>query len=426
MRSKFVGYYPPSDEELEDLWTRGLLVLDTNALLSLFRYTPATREQFFDVLLASSGRLWIPHHVGLEFHRTRDQVVAEQTDVFDHLSRAVSDARAGIEKVLAQHRRHPSLSHVTLKDLAKSTLDEFEAGVGRERRKHTSQIEEVGANASVLHRITELFASVGDEYGADRLEAVKKEGASRFEKKIPPGYQDHSKTNGNAFGDFIIWSQILDRVRAEPTPVIFVTDDVKDDWWQRTSGKTKGPRPEIVQEFADACGERIHLYRSESFLKVAAERLGMSVRDDAIREVEAVTASVNARAQVEASVAKLSSSTSGAAFSRWLTHLGSAIDEPLYLGASFDDFDAERLEAIETVLSDYGADPHADEIYPPSYIDDLLQQREALIAQRDRSLIERRVRMHLRDREIRSRRQRLERERRVEPEETLGDERVEE
>ena len=71
MKDLFRGYYSPTNDELDRMWNEGLIVLDTNALLNLFRYTESTRAEFLTVLQAIAEQLWIPHQIALEFQRRR-------------------------------------------------------------------------------------------------------------------------------------------------------------------------------------------------------------------------------------------------------------------------------------------------------------------------------------------------------------------
>jgi NADPH:quinone reductase len=62
-------YRTVTEDDYHALLTSGLVVLDTNALLNLYRYVAKTREDLIAVLTSLEGRLWIPHHVMLEFLR---------------------------------------------------------------------------------------------------------------------------------------------------------------------------------------------------------------------------------------------------------------------------------------------------------------------------------------------------------------------
>lgn len=45
MKESFLGYYQPTEDEFNKLWSEGLVVLDTNVLLHLYR-VPAGSSGF--------------------------------------------------------------------------------------------------------------------------------------------------------------------------------------------------------------------------------------------------------------------------------------------------------------------------------------------------------------------------------------------
>lgn len=72
-------------------------------------------------------------------------------------------------------------------------------------------------------------------------------------------------------------------------PIIFVTDDNKEDWWLKENGETKRPRPELIKEFFDETGTRILIYNPEQFLNIARERNLISIiKDDTLNEIKDV------------------------------------------------------------------------------------------------------------------------------------------
>jgi hypothetical protein len=46
----FPGYYPPTEEERRDAYRRGLVSLDANALLDLYRFSERARNEFLRFL----------------------------------------------------------------------------------------------------------------------------------------------------------------------------------------------------------------------------------------------------------------------------------------------------------------------------------------------------------------------------------------
>src|SRR5207244_2596557 len=98
---------------------------------------------------------------------------------------------------------------------------------------------------------------------------VLKEAAARYAKGIPPGYADATKPGDNKYGDAVLWIQLLEHARTRAAPIIFVTDDVKEDWWTRVAGRTVGPRPALVEEMGSVAGQAFWMYRAAAFMQYA-------------------------------------------------------------------------------------------------------------------------------------------------------------
>ena len=112
------------------------------------------------------------------------------------------------------------------------------------------------------------------KWKAEQFATIKKEGDDRYSKKIPPGYKDAKKDSGDLdkFGDLIIWKEMMAKAKADKRPVIFISDDVKEDWWWIHKGRKLGPRPELVEEFKNESGQGFHIYEFSQFLRFAAIR----------------------------------------------------------------------------------------------------------------------------------------------------------
>lgn len=109
MQSRFPEYYPLADERIQDIWQNATIVLDTNVLLNLYRYTPATQQDLLKLLKTCKDRLWMPYQVGLEFHRNREGVLVEKENEFDTMTSNINDAKSQfLEKLnLKKFQSHP-------------------------------------------------------------------------------------------------------------------------------------------------------------------------------------------------------------------------------------------------------------------------------------------------------------------------------
>ncbi|MEB4614785.1 PIN-like domain-containing protein [Leucobacter sp. M11] len=297
LRESFRAYYKPSDSELSEIWAEGHIILDTNALLNFFRYTPGTRDEFLTVLKKLSSSLWLPHHVGLEFQRRRLTVISSTADAFNKVTEALTKAESDIASTLNGYKHHPSLNRSELNEKLSSFFGSLTTELKEQQDAHKDLVIGKREAEQTFDQISDLFTGkVGPSFAEDELESICVEGKTRYEKQIPPGFKDKNDKDPNQYGDLIIWKEILRFGAESKKPVIFVTDDAKEDWWWRSEGKTQGPRVELVNEFWEAAAQRIHFYEPLRFLEYAKVRTKTSISTTSLEEVEEVS-SANSRAQ---------------------------------------------------------------------------------------------------------------------------------
>ena len=99
-------------------------------------------------------------------------------------------------------------------------------------------------------------------------EALAKDLERRNKFKIPPGYKDTSKEE-NSEGDLAIWHTLLEIGRSQKNDMVFVSEDRKPDWWNRSAGAALIPKYELIHEFQNSTdGKSLHLLIFSEFLKV--------------------------------------------------------------------------------------------------------------------------------------------------------------
>ena len=85
MIEMFKGYIKYSDEEYKRIWKDAIIVVDTNILLNLYRYSEPARETMVNIFKNVKDRMWIPYQVGKEFFKNKDKVIFETLDEYDKL-----------------------------------------------------------------------------------------------------------------------------------------------------------------------------------------------------------------------------------------------------------------------------------------------------------------------------------------------------
>ena len=275
------------DEKVKELWKNATFVFDANVLLNLYRYSENTRDGFLNLLEKIENRIWIPEQAGHEFLKNRAGVISEQM-------KSYGDTLAAVKKLSSSfsgERAHPFISPG-----AKAALDNAVDLINTELSESKDKQEELLTSDAIKDQVAKLFEGrVGKAYSKDQFSEIFKKGETRYEERTPPGYKDGGKNrepkneaeNRENFGDWIIWKQVMDHAKFSKTSIILVTDDRKEDWWVERSGKTIGPRPELIKEFNEESGQKIILYSSNSFLELSKKHLHTQISQTAINEIEA-------------------------------------------------------------------------------------------------------------------------------------------
>lgn len=255
VREVFQGQIPLDNSASQQVLARSLIALDTNVLLDLYRYSSDTSAYFLELLKSAEERLWMPHHVGWEFLRRRSTVRASITEHHDQRLVALGALRTVMRNTGGDK------THVGKDDAEK----EFIAAVQRYTDKLKKQKQALVNRASssendeTLQQILDIFEGrTGTKPDPQWYEAREREGQKRFDKLIPPGYEDRTKTS-NRYGDYFIWRECMEQSRALKKPLIFVTRDSKEDWWEKSGNNVVGPHSELLQEFWDETGQRVTL-----------------------------------------------------------------------------------------------------------------------------------------------------------------------
>lgn len=274
MRDAFYGHYPLTADEQEHLRSHAVIVMDTNALLNLYRYSPLARAKFHDALVEVADRLWMPYQVGLEFHAQRVSRILEQLGIEKAFSKALDEIANSVDGKLGKFKKNAFIAVDGLVAKIVGAVNEVREELRSARaERHGAYGVSVNDDPILLQLATLYEGKVGVAYSDADLTEIYKDADSRYENRIPPGYEDRSKSGAEKYGDFVIWRQILDYAKVENKDVIFVTDDGKEDWWlivkdDAIGKKVLGPRVELRREFREIAGGSFFIYSPEKFLEV--------------------------------------------------------------------------------------------------------------------------------------------------------------
>jgi PIN like domain len=288
VREQFAAYYPPDPERRREFVTAGLVALDTNVLLDLYRMNKDARDDVLGLFRQLGDRLWVPHQAALEFHQNRFVVIHDQEQVLRKLQKEVADTEGQLERIAGDVRNHPVIDRKALEGVIRESFAKVRSyleGLGQEP---ILSIKTAMESDPVLDAVTALLADkVGLAYPPDEMAKVEADGMQRVKAKRPPGYADAKKEGTQAAGDYVLWRQLLDEATTRKLPVLLVTNDQKEDWYRRLHGITIGPRTELIAEMLDEAGVPFHAQTLERFLGSAGPIL-RSVKETTVTEVRRI------------------------------------------------------------------------------------------------------------------------------------------
>jgi PIN like domain len=343
----FDTYRTVTNEDYLSLLTSGLIVLDANALLNLYRYHTKTREDLIDILNRLKGRLWVPHQAMFEFWQGRASVIAshsrETEAIIDGLLTSRSELEGGIRK-WANRVGLPLEKNREITNVIESAVDHVINNIREMGEESAFEDAEDTAKDPVITALSSILeGSVGSPLPPDELRKVKKEAVQRIADKKPPGWKDAGKKD-NPDGDYIIWYQTLQEAKRRRVDVLLVTGDVKDDWWRKEHGEVKGPLPELVYEMRIIANVRLLMLRPASFLLHAGNVLGLKISKESVQDAQRVSN----RSEVARNISLRNMNEIALLMLSAISGI-----PPAYRAASFyNELHASVVELIETLESD--------------------------------------------------------------------------
>ncbi|MGW0917117.1 PIN-like domain-containing protein [Streptomyces sp. NPDC002784] len=289
----------PLRSDYKRIFDSGLVVLDTNVLLNLYRSNESTRRDTLAALTRLRERLFIPHQVLTEFWRNR-----ESPTVRHHHATKANEASAALDKAVNAARTGVAtwLTAVQLKDNEEAVqrtdrdLTELAKTVGHLKEFIRAQAEcdalkETATTHTdpVLNALEPLLhGRVGEPLPADAYDKAVKEAQERADEGIPPGHEDfRTKEPELAAGDYLVWVQLMAEARRRGCDVLLVTGDVKKDWWtNRGYDIPPRPRAELLQELREKAGVGLYMLTPSELLRWAKELLELNVDEGSVRDLE--------------------------------------------------------------------------------------------------------------------------------------------
>lgn len=280
MKTKFPHYYRISQEDLLDKFDDCIFVFDACVLLDIFRLKRDLVDKIFNVIEHYKDKIRIPYHAASEYFKNINTVLTAQIEKI----KKSQEAFDGFTGSFQAQRNYPYIT-----DKASKLLTRLEKQINEDFTEQIHYIEDQLIHGGNQKRMSILLdGKVLEPFSSEEIAEIEKEGAERYANKIPPGWKDAPK-NGNRYGDLINWKEILRFAKQNNKSIIFVSNDVKDDWVLKVTGKTLGVLPQLLNEFYEEMGNTehiFHVYTLDRFLSYINEHNNNIVSEATIKDVE--------------------------------------------------------------------------------------------------------------------------------------------
>jgi hypothetical protein len=286
LSDKFPEQYPITKSAVDLAWKSGFIVPDANILLELYEVSPPARKNLEGVLKKLESRLWFPHQVLTEYLQNRRNVVQKTAKSYTTKIGELKVQRDGLNSLGKEHQS-PFLDAAAELKAAAMALEAVIAGLEK-ARDSLPGIELDPKKDSVLSFVEALAEGrTGDALPHTKyVEAVDRAGI-RMKNEIPPGFEDLQKGPSRAAGDFLWWSAVVEKSKADKRPAIIISNDTKSDWIVKENNTVLGVHPLLRREMRDATGYDVVVYDSEEFYEEASKFLKQLADEETLKELEA-------------------------------------------------------------------------------------------------------------------------------------------
>ena len=267
--------YPRPLDEIEIV---GLLLKATVAFdCSGARFTEDVGEKEAEVLLdlleGLGGRLYFAAETVTEIERMVRRKIGDAREVLGRDRSRLLIAEKTILSVRTTFEKLPELEKL---------FSEFYEQL---YSKYNSY--EVGLSGIANRLINIARRRAGPSFDAAELARAHAEARSRFDSNIPPGFCDdqawcnrnghhnaRSKRQPESFGDYVVWKQLMKRAATSEMPILLVTNDLKNDWWEHdVTGTPIAPLAALQKEMQRTTGQIYYAITFADFRRLAPQTL---------------------------------------------------------------------------------------------------------------------------------------------------------
>ena len=264
------------DENLFDgIWKDGLITFDTCSFGRLYEWEYNKAIDIKDAIsyLLTNGHIWETEVNCEEFRRQRIEIKKSIfAEKYENIFRQLPKRPVPWGKIDGALKRWEKrgYDHEFI-----SELDKYR-NIKNISENQIEDLRKIANKKSDLPDAEILFEEILKRSDITLSEDEKKNSKKRFdlENSICPGSEDKRKKNGNKYNDLYIWELLKKKSIKEKKDMIFVTSDIKPDWFENDVAKI-----EYIKEFNDETNNNIIILSLIDFWECCKKYIDLPVND---------------------------------------------------------------------------------------------------------------------------------------------------
>ena len=253
-----------------------IVICDTNVYLNIYRYSPEFSEFAIECMQTVKSLIILPSTVSLEY-------LKHYRSEFGSMKKKVKMAGAETNNQIQSSRRKVIKTCDTLKALHYPDMLDLRGSIENKFSELETLLDNFFEDRNILELVSGSWGNIDLVFELikqitkanqimppvtqEDIYRICEEGEKRYkaEPPIPPGFKDAKNKDGvRKYSDLILWKEVIRYSKDNQKNVIFVTNDVKPDWWVGDNNERQF-RPELIIEFESETSQKITAYCSSDF-----------------------------------------------------------------------------------------------------------------------------------------------------------------
>ena len=270
-----------------------IIVLDTTVLLELYRQPANISLDVISALKRILTNIYIPRQVYDEYLKNYHKICGDEKKKYKKVTKELSDSlkklQNDIAKKVGEYRKHNYTDISKLQNNLNEKIKDTQNIITEFEKSHHAEIQlniDFLQNDKVKEFVDLLLnqGSIGQKIPFSKKILLLQEGQVRYDNLIPPGFHDSAKNGEAKYGDLFVWKDIITIAKEKNTNIIFVCNDIKEDWWEKNKDTPIDLRQELNEEFKETNPSlSIHFLTLDKFFTYLAEELKLGKSKSALQ-----------------------------------------------------------------------------------------------------------------------------------------------